>query len=254
MTHTFEDIEVKTNAVQMLDQTLAKKRKKCMITTGAMTDPYVPLERELEKMRQCLQVIEKHGFGVCILTKSDLILRDMDLLQEIHQKAKCVVQMTLTTYDEKLCRIIEPNVCTTRWRFEVLMKMHEAGIPTVVWLTPILPYINDSTENIAGILHYCKQAHITGLLTFGTGMTLRYGNREYYYRKLDEHFPGLKKQYMRRYGSSYGIKSPYSSALTAIIRNFCAENNVLYGIKPVFEYCARFPEENRQLSLLSATV
>lgn len=249
MIYNFEDIEIKTNAVEMLDRTLLKKRKKCMITTGGMTDPYIPLEKELENTRRCLEVIEKHGYGVCVLTKSDLILRDIDILKRIHQSSKCVVQMTLTTYDEDLCGILEPNVCTTKRRFEVLMKMCEAGIPTVVWLTPILPYINDSEENITGILRYCKQARVTGLLTFGIGMTLRYGNREYYYKKLDEYFPNLKKQYMRKYGSSYGIKSPNSLSLTKHIRSFCADNNILHGEKAIFDYCSHFPEENQQRSL-----
>lgn len=144
MTYTFENIEVKKNAVELLDEALSKKRKKCMITTGAMTDPYLPLEKEIKNTRKCLEVIEKHGFGISLLTKSDLILRDIDILKRINQKSKCVVQMTLTTYDEELCKIFEPNVCTTKRRFEVLTEMYKAGIPTVVWLTPILPFINDN--------------------------------------------------------------------------------------------------------------
>ncbi|RCX14355.1 DNA repair photolyase [Anaerobacterium chartisolvens] len=249
MTYTFENIEVKTNAVELLDKELSKKREKCMITTGGMTDPYIPLEKELMNTRKCLEVIEKHGFGVSLLTKSDLILRDIDILKRINQKSKCVVQMTLTTYDEELCKQLEPNVCTTKRRFEVLLEMNKAGIPTVVWLTPILPFINDNEDNILGILDYCKQAKITGLLAFGIGMTLRYGNREYYYQKLDEYFPNLKKEYMKKYGSSYGIKSPNSQKLSRIIKKFCKDNNIIYGEKEVFKFCILFPERNKQLSL-----
>lgn len=249
MTYTFENIEVKTNAVELLDKALSKKRNKCMITTGAMTDPYIPLEKELMNTRRCLEVIEKNGFGVSLLTKSDLILRDIDILKRINQKSKCVVQMTLTTYEEELCKILEPDVCTTKRRFEVLMEMYRAGIPTVVWLTPILPFINDNEDNILGILDYCKQAKVTGLLTFGIGMTLRYGNREHYFKKLDEHFPELKKEYMRKYGSSYGIKSPNSRNLTRIIKKFCNDNNIIYGEKEVFRFCTLFPDDNKQLSI-----
>ncbi|AOY74663.1 SPL family radical SAM protein [Clostridium formicaceticum] len=249
MTYTFENIEVKTNAVELLDQALSKKREKCMITTGAMTDPYIPLEKELKNTRKCLEVMEKYGFGVCLLTKSDLVLRDIDILKRINQKSKCVVQMTLTTYDEELCKILEPNVCGTKRRFEVLIEMHKAGIPTVVWLTPILPFINDNYENISGILDYCKQAKITGLLTFGIGMTLRYGNREYYYQKLDDYFPNLKKEYIRKYGSSYGIKSPNNQKLTRVIKKFCKDNNIIYGEKEVFRFCTLFPEKNQQIAL-----
>ncbi|MCC5910808.1 MAG: radical SAM protein [Clostridiaceae bacterium] len=249
MTYTFENIEVKTNAVELLDEALSKKRKKCMITTGAMTDPYIPLEKELKNTRKCLEVIEKHEFGVSLLTKSDLVLRDIDILGRINKKSKCVVQMTITTYDEELCKILEPNVCTTKRRFEVLMEMHNAGIPTVVWLTPILPFINDNEENILRILDCCKQAKVTGLLTFGIGMTLRYGNREYYFKNLEEYFPELKKEYMKKYGSSYGIKSPNSQKLTRIIKKFCKNNDVIYGEKEVFKFCTLFAEQNNQLSI-----
>ena len=249
MTYTFENIEVKINAVELLDKALSKKREKCMITTGAMSDPYIPLEKELENTKECLKVIEKHGFGICLLTKSDLILRDLSILERINKKSKCVVQMTLTTYDENLCKILEPNVSTTKKRFQVLKKMNEAGIPTIVWLSPILPFINDTEENILGLLEYCKEAKVTGLLTFGIGMTLRYGNREYYYKKLDEHFKGLKKQYMIKYGSSYGVKSVNNQKLTKLIKKFCSENNIIYGEKEVFNYCSEFPKQHNEKTL-----
>ena len=246
-TYTFEDIEVKTNAVTLLDQELSKKRKQCMIVTGAMTDPYIPLEQELQYTRRCLEVIEKYGFGVALLTKSDGVLRDIDILQRINRQSKCVVQMTLTTFDEQLCKIVEPNVCTTHRRFEVLKELQQADIPTIVWLTPILPFINDTEENILGILHYCKEAGVKGIVTFGIGMTLRSGNREYYYQKLSEHFPPLKREYIRTYRSSYGLKSPHHAKLTKLIRAFCKENGMLYGEKEVFNYIWQFPE--RQTSL-----
>lgn len=248
-TYTFEDIEVKINAVELLEKELSKKRNKCMIVTGAMTDPYIPLEIKLEQTRKCLEVIEKHGFGVALLTKSDLILRDLDLLQRINKKAKCVVQMTLTTFDEALCKILEPNVCTTKRRFEVLMEMQKANIPTVVWLTPILPFINDTEDNILGILSYCKDAGVKGIITFGIGMTLRSGNREYYYKKLEEYFPSLKKEYMKKYGSAYGLKSPNNAKLSKLIKSFCKENNIIYGEKDVFQYVWDFSPKEKQLSL-----
>ena len=144
MEHDFEDIEVKKNAVAILEKQLKHKRKPAMIGTGAMCDPYIHLEEELQITRQCLRLIEKYGFGLTILTKSARILRDIDILKAINAKTKCVVQITLTTYDENLCRIIEPNVSTTAERFAVLEAMRDAGIPTVVWLCQILPFINDT--------------------------------------------------------------------------------------------------------------
>ncbi len=248
-TYSFEDIEVKTNAIELIEKELKKKRKKGMIVTGAMTDPYIPLEKELEYTRKSLELIEKYDFGVALLTKSDLILRDIEILKRINEKTKCVVQMTLTTYDEELCKIVEPSVSTTKRRVEVLKEMQRAGIPTIVWMTPILPFVNDDEENINGLLSYCKEAGVKGILTFGMGMTLRYGNREYYYKKLDEYFPAVKREYMRRYGASYGVKSPNNAKLTSMIRSFCKHNKVMYGEKEIFAYVWDFPEQNKQLSL-----
>ena len=207
-THAFEDIEVKQNAPALLERALRSKRKKCMIGTGAMCDPYMHCEEELQLTRQCLELIDRYGFGVTVQTKSDRVLRDLDLLTSIHRKAKCVVQMTLTTYDEELCRIVEPQVCTTRRRYEVLKIMQENGIPTVVWLSPILPYINDTRENIQGILEYCRDAGVYGIICFGMGMTLRQGDREYFYAALDRHFPGLHEKYHRRYCRLYPSPRP----------------------------------------------
>ena len=145
-THPFEDIEVKRNAPELLEAALKSKRKKCMIGTGSMSDPYMHCEEELGLMRRCLEIISRYGFGAAIQTKSDRILRDIELLREINEKAKCVVQITLTTYDDELCAKLEPNVCNTKRRIEVLERMRGSGIPTVVWLTPILPFINDTEE------------------------------------------------------------------------------------------------------------
>ncbi|MBR3629450.1 MAG: radical SAM protein, partial [Oscillospiraceae bacterium] len=158
MDHAFEDIAVKQNAPELLERALRSRRQRCMIGTGSMSDPYLPQERELCLTRRCLELIDRYDFGVTLITKSDLVLRDLDLLRRIHAKSKAVVQMTLTTYDEALCRIVEPHVCTTRRRYEVLCALRDAGIPTVVWLSPVLPYLNDTRENLAGILRYCIRA------------------------------------------------------------------------------------------------
>lgn len=213
MKHDFEDIEIKENALELLESALARKRTKCMIGTGSMTDPYIPLEMELGNVRKALNIIYQYGFGFTVITKSDLILRDLDLLKRINDKTKCVVQMTLTTANEELCKIIEPNVCTTKERFEVLKKMQDAGIPTVVWLSPILPFINDTEENISGILDMCIEAGVYGVICFGMGLTLREGNREYFYQQLDRHFQGLKEKYIRTYGYKYVLDSPNNKNL-----------------------------------------
>ncbi len=248
MTHPFEDIEVKENALALLEDALRRKRKKCMIGTGSMTDPYLPLEMELGYMRQALALIEREGFGVTVLTKSNRILRDMDLLTRIHQKTKVVVQMTLTTMDEPLCRKLEPNVCTTQERFKVLMEMKKAGIPTVVWLCPILPWINDTRENISGILALCREAGVHGVICFGMGMTLRDGSREYFYRQLDRHFPGLKTQYICHFGNQYVLNSPRNAELMSYFHHFCQQNDILHDNDRIFQYLRTFEEKSAQLT------
>ncbi|MBQ7655282.1 MAG: radical SAM protein [Clostridia bacterium] len=248
-THVFEDIEVKRNAPELLEQALRGKRQKCMIGTGSMSDPYMHCEEQLRMTRQCLEIILRHGFGAAIQTKSDRILRDLDLLDEINRTAKCVVQITLTTYDDALCRIVEPNVCPTSRRIEVLEILREKGIPTVVWLTPILPFINDTEENVRAVLNACARAGVRGVIDFGMGLTLREGDREYYYAALDRHFPGLKRQYAERYGNAYELPSPNAERLTAVFQTICRENGMLYRPEDCFAYLHEFPRRYEQTSL-----
>ncbi len=248
-THEFEDIEVKINAPELLEKALKSKRKRCMIGTGSMCDPYLHIEDELGLTRKCLELIERYEFGATVLTKSSRVLRDLDLLTSINKKTKAVVQMTLTTYDEDLCRIIEPNVSTTRERFETLLRLKEAGIPTVIWLTPILPFINDTEENIRGILNYCVQAGVKGIICFNMGLTLREGDREYFYQALDRHFPGLKERYIEKYGNAYEIPSENNRALMKILKQVCSENGIIYNVDECFRYIDEFPENYEQVSL-----
>lgn len=248
-THEFEDIEVKINAPQLLEKALKSKRKKCMIGTGAMCDPYLHIEENLKLTRKCLELIDQYEYGVAVQTKSTRVLRDMDLLKSINDKTKAVVQMTMTTYDETLCKILEPNVSTTKERFEALLQFKEAGLPTVVWLTPILPFINDTEENIRGILGYCVEAGVKGIICFDMGVTLRDGNREYFYKALDKHFPGMKNKYIRTYGNAYDIPSPNNKKLLEIFKEVCEKNGMMYQIKECFQYLHEFPEKYEQMSL-----
>ena len=248
-THPFEDIEVKQNAPELLDAALRSKRKKCMIGTGSMSDPYMHCEETLGLTRRCLEVILKNGFGAAIQTKSDRILRDIDLLSEINRTAKCVVQVTLTTYDDDLCRILEPNVCNTKRRIEVLEEMKKRGIPTVVWLTPILPFINDTAENITAILNECVRVGVKGIIDFGMGMTLREGDREYYYEALDKYFPGMKERYIKRYGNAYELPSPNAQELRRIFCDTCKTNGILSTPEECFGFMQEMPEKYPQISL-----
>lgn len=244
MEHAFEDIEVKENAIELLRDALTRKRKKCMIGTGSMTDPYIPLEMKLGNVRKVLELVYEYGFGFTVITKSNRILRDLDLLQKINEKTKCVVQMTLTTFDEDLCRKIEPNVSTTEERFEVLKTLRDCGIPTVVWLSPVLPFINDTEENISGILDMCAEAKVYGVICFGMGLTLREGNREYFYEQLDRLFPGLKEQYIRTYGDQYMIESGNSQKLMRLFHRKCEKYGIVHDNDQIFRYLSAFEEKD----------
>lgn len=251
MDFPFEDVEVKENAPALLEKALRSKRRRCMIGTGSMTDPYMHCEEQLKMMRRCLELIDQYEFGVAVQTKSDRILRDLDLLKRINEKTKAVVQITLTTYDEELCKILEPNVCATSRRAQVLNTMRDNGIPTVVWLDPILPFINDTEENLRGILSYCVEAKVHGIICFGMGLTLREGNREYFYEKLDEHFPGLKRKYQQKYGLAYEISSEHNKELMKIFYEVCREHGIESNPDKNFQYLHAFEDKTagEQLSL-----
>ena len=181
--------------------------------------------------------------------KSDRILRDIDLLEEINRSAKCVVQVTLTTYDDDLCSILEPNVCNTKRRIEVLEKMRERGIPTVVWLTPILPFVNDTEENITSIVEECVRVGVKGIIDFGMGLTLREGDREYYYAALDKYFPGMKERYIKRYGNAYELPSPKAKELTEIFKRICKENGILSSPEECFGFMNELSEKYTQMTI-----
>ena len=249
MDHSFEDIAVKENALKLLEAALKSRRHPCMVGTGAMTDPYMPLESELKLTRSALTLIEKYGFGATVQTKSDLVLRDLDILQRIHSKTKAVVQMTLTTMDDDLSRLLEPNVCTTRRRLQVLEACRLAGIPTVVWLCPLVPFLNDTEENLLAVLDGCRDAGVKGIIHFGMGLTLREGNREYFYAQLDRHFPGLKDRYICTYGPAYEVLSPNAPRLERLFREKCGEYGILHSNQQLFHYLRTLDEKEEQLSL-----
>ena len=246
--HAFEDIGVKSNAPQLLDAALKSKRKKCMIGTGAMCDPYMHIENELQLTRKCLEIIDKHGFGVAVQTKSASILRDRELLCSINEKAKAVVQMTVTTYDDELCHIIEPNVSLTSERFTALEQFRNDGISTVVWLTPFLPFINDTEENLMGILKRCAELQVKGIIAFGMGLTLREGSREYFYNALDKHFYGLKQRYISTYGNSYILPSPNENRLFSLFHAFCDKYGIIHEPQQCFDYMNELPDKFVQMS------
>lgn len=248
--HPFEDIEVKRNALDLLDAALRKKRRRGMLSTGAMTDPYIPEEEIFGLTRGAMRLALRHGFGFTLQTKSTRVLRDLPLLQELNARTRCVVQMTLTTADEALCRRIEPNVSATLERARALQTLADAGVPTIAWLTPILPFINDTPENLLAVLRLLKDAGVRGVIFFGAGLTLREGSREYFYAQLDRLFPGLKERYARTYGLRCEIPSPDNDRLCRLFHDFCESNNLMHDNDQIFACLHAFPDPpSGQLSL-----
>lgn len=167
----------------------------------------------------------------------------MDLLKSIHRKTKCVVQITLTTYEDELCKVLEPNVCPTSRRAEVLNILRDEGIPTIVWMTPILPFINDTEENISGLLRLCREAKVYGVLTFGIGLTLRDGDRQYFYRQLDRHFPGIKERYIHTYGNAYELPVPNEAYLWELLQKECKAAGMVCDANQLFAYMHEYEDK-----------
>ncbi|NCD04802.1 MAG: radical SAM protein [Spirochaetia bacterium] len=248
--HDFEDVEIKENALELLEDTLKRKRNKSMIFTGSMSDPYIPIEKDLKLTRGALELVYKYGFGITLLTKSDLILRDLDLIKKINEKTKCVVQMTLTASTDSLSKLIEPNVAPASKRINALKIFSENNIPTIVWLGPILPFILDNEENICALLDMMIKVKVKGILYFGIGMTLREGNREYYYKQLDKLFPNMKEKYIKYYKNNYFVNSFNNDKLVKLIDETCILNNIMHNTDEIFSYLKKFEEkEYVQLSL-----
>ena len=177
------------------------------------------------------------------------MLRDLDLFESIHHRAKSVLQMTLTVADDELSRVLEPNVCPSSRRCEVLKAFQSRGIPGVVWLSPFLPFLTDTEENLRRLLDYCFSAGVKGIVCFGIGLTLRQGNREYFYQQLDRHFPGLSDEYRRTYGDAYVVNSPRNDELMRLFHAACEKHGVLHDPEACFRFIAELPEEGAQLSL-----
>lgn len=247
-THDFGDIEVKVNAPELLEDILKRKRRRIMIGTGSMSDPYQPCEEELRLTRRCLELIDRYGFGATVITKSDCVLRDIELFDSIHRQGRSVLQMSLTIADDTLSRIVEPAVCPTSRRYEVLKEFQRLGIPTVVWLTPLLPFITDTDENFGRLMEYCTDAGVKGIVFFGAGMTLREGSREHFYRALDRSFPGLRQRYEKKYGSSYSVMSDNNDRIIRRFYELCDRYGIMSDPEECFAYTSEFPDDMDQLS------
>ena len=227
----FADIYVKVNAVDLLADALPRKRMRGTIGFGSMNDPYMPVERKYQLCRQALEVITQHQFPVHIITKSDLVLRDITLLKQI-SRVYAAISFTITTTDDVLSKKLEPGAPQSSARLEAMQQLAEAGITTGVTMMPILPFIEDNLENITQLVEL-SHAHGASYILPSFGMTLRAGSRDYYYQKLDQLFPGLKEKYMRQYGQDYSCNSPHWSQLNQEFQQAVAQFGIATQM-PIF--------------------
>lgn len=228
----FDKVRAKANALALIHRDLKSKRKTGVIGTGAMSDPYNPLEKEYKLTRGALELINSFGFGVSIATKSNLVTRDIDILKKIRQHSPTLIKLTITTCDDTLCQKIEPHVAVSSQRFSALKQLAEQNIFAGILLMPVLPFIEDNAENISGIIRLASENGAKFIYP-AFGVTLRQNQRDWYYRKLDEIFPHLKEEYARQYGNSYECHSPRSNQLWQLLKSECERLGLLYKMDDI---------------------
>lgn len=251
MDHEFDDIEVKAHAVDMLEYALKKKRTKSMIQIGASSEPYIPLEEELQLVRRCLNQIERFDFGLVLYTHSTLALRDIDILDKINRKTKCIVIVRLSTSDDALAKQMEADTSLPSERLMLMKKLTARGITVIVRLAPILPFINDSLENIQELLSYCEQANVYGILTDKMCPVLREGNRERFYQQLYKKFPDIYDRYEEVYGDEKTLKTENYDAIMTYIRETCEAHGIQHDKEELLRFTREYKNKTigTQLSL-----
>lgn len=230
----FDAVRPKENALQLLEAELRSKRRTGIVTMGAMSDPYNPLEKQLELTRGALMLLRKHRFGAAFTTKSDLCARDAQLLAEISRNAPVCARLTVTCADDALCRKIEPGVAVTSRRLDALRTLADAGVYAGVWLNPVLPFLTDTEENVRRIVRMTAEAGGRFVVCF-FGMTLRTGNREYYFDALQRIFPGVRDQYTARYGNAYELAARDTARLAAAFEEECTRCHLAWRFRDVNE-------------------
>lgn len=245
----FDTVRAKKDSTRIIEEYLKKKRKKGVVGTGAMSDPYNPYEKKYELTREALKIIDKYNFGVGIATKSALISRDIDILKKIACHSEVIVKITITTFDDDLSSSIERSVSKPSERFKALKELNENGIYSGILLMPILPFINDTKENILNIVKKASECKAKFIYTFGFGVTLRHNQREYYYKAINDIFGDeIVEKYKKEFGENYVCNSPKSKELYEIFENECEKYGILYKMQDIInDYKGNY--ENTQLSL-----
>lgn len=243
----FDRVRGKKDAIQILERELKGKRKKGIIGIGAMSDTYNPFEKQWEITRRALQVIADNHFGVSIETKSDLIVRDIDLFEKINLSQNSILKFTITTAEDELSRKIEPGVCVSSKRWKAMKQLSEAGLFVGTLMTPIIPFITDSEENVREVIRLSAENGAKFVFSMG-GMTLRENQRDYFFEKLDVLFPGLKEKYVRSFGNQYFCYS-LNENLENVWKEECKKYGLLYQMEDIvkaYQVC----DDVEQLSFL----
>ncbi len=244
----FHEVRVKENALQMLREELRRKRRVGLVSTGAMSDPYNPFEKKTEVTRGAFKLLKQFGFGAGFTTKSNLAARDTDVLADIQRGAPVRACFSITCMDDTLCAKIEPFASVTTKRFEALQAFSYAGIFAGVWLNPVLPFITDNEQNILDIVRRTKECG-GQFIVCHFGMTLRTGNREYFYQSLDKDFTGVKAKYAHAFGLDYMCPGPRSEELKAAFEGECERLKLPYRFPDINR--AMFSKQVKQLSLFA---
>jgi len=246
--NNFDVVKGKENSLHILEQELITKRKKGVIGIGSMSDTYNPIEKELEQTRGALKLISKYSFGVSIDTKSDLILRDIDLLKEINDKNSVIVKFTITTPKDDLAKVIEPNVCVSSKRLQAIKALADNGIFVGIMMNPVLPFITDKEDDIRELVRLAGENGARFIHTY-MGMTLRDSQKNYYYDKLDKYFVGVKDKYIKYYGNRYNCLVPNYKRLYKVFTDECNKYGILYNMKDIIREYKKENKDNEQISL-----
>lgn len=228
----FDTVRAKKDALQLIRDDLRRKVKPGVIGTGSMSDPYNPFEKELELTRKALMLIDAYQFGVAIATKSPLVARDIDLLKEIQSHSPVIVKMTITTLDDDLCKKIEPNVAVSSERFAALKQLSDNGIYCGILLMPLLPFINDTKENVLGIVQRAKECGVKFIYP-AFGVTLRQNQRDYFYNQIEKHFPHLSERYHKQFGTNYQCGSPKGKEIYHLFAEACEKAGIVYKMQDI---------------------
>ncbi len=244
----FDQVRAKADALRILRDDLARKVRPAFIATGSMSDPYNPFEEELELTRHALELIEAYGCGVAVATKSDLIVRDADILSSIQARAPVICKLTVTTADDALAAKIEPRAPAPSRRLAALSALSGAGVFCGVLLMPVLPFLEDSDESVLAVVEGAARAGARFIYP-ALGVTMRQGQREHFLDGLERAFPGreLKARYLRQYGERYQCASPRAGTLWKVFTAACREKGILYDMKSIIR-AATLGYEDRQLT------